>query len=78
MDKLGEGTYGVVYMARGIPFIIQTSKLTKSLHSKKYDLKVNKKASPPQPSDKSPFSSNSITSMLFISEKLFILTVNSF
>ena len=35
MDKLGEGTYGVVYMARGISFLIQTSRRTKSSRSKK-------------------------------------------
>lgn len=76
MDKLGEGTYGVVYMARGTPFLTQTSKLTKSSPSKKSDSKANKKASPPPPSDKSPFLKNSITSMSSISEKSSTPTAN--
>lgn len=32
MDKLGEGTYGVVYQARGFYSIIQISKQDKSSH----------------------------------------------
>ena len=32
MDKLGEGTYGVVYQARGNQFLIQTSKQDRFLH----------------------------------------------
>ena len=31
MDKLGEGTYGVVYMARGTYPLTQTSKQTRYL-----------------------------------------------
>ena len=63
MDKLGEGTYGVVYMARGKNSLIQTSKPTKYSPSKKSVSKVNKKASHQQQFDKSPFSNNSTTSM---------------
>lgn len=32
MDKLGEGTYGVVYQARGLYSIIQISKQDRYLH----------------------------------------------
>lgn len=32
MDKLGEGTYGVVYQARGYYSLIQTNKQDKFLH----------------------------------------------
>ena len=66
MDKLGEGTYGVVYMARGISFLIQISRPTKYSHSKKYASKVRKREFPPQPFVKFPFSSNSVMSTLFI------------
>jgi hypothetical protein len=58
MDKLGEGTYGVVYMARGTSFLIQTNRPTKYSHSKKSDSKVKRRAFLPQPFVKSPFSSN--------------------
>ena len=54
MDKLGEGTYGVVYQARGSYSIIQTNKLEKFLHSKKSDSKASKKESLLPPSGKFP------------------------
>jgi len=52
MDKLGEGTYGVVYQARGNYLNIQINKLVRFSHSKKFDSKASKKEYPPQPSDK--------------------------
>ncbi len=78
MDKLGEGTYGVVYMARGTHFLNQISKQTKYSPSKKLDLKANKKVFPLPPYDKSPSLRNSIMSMSYISEKSFTPTANLF
>ena len=49
MDKLGEGTYGVVYQARGSFTIIQTKKQIRYSHSRRYDFRANKKEFPPQP-----------------------------
>ena len=57
IERIGEGTYGVVYKAKGIS-VTQTSKLAKSLHSKKLDLNQSKKASPVLPSGKSHCSKN--------------------
>ena len=78
MDKLGEGTYGVVYMARGISILIQISRLTKYSHSKKYGLKVKRREFLQRPFVKFPFSSNSVMSTLFIWGKSFIPIVNWF
>lgn len=58
MEKLGEGTYGVVYQARGSFLIIQTNKLEKFSHSKKSDSKASKKEYLLPPSDKFPSSNN--------------------
>lgn len=58
MDKLGEGTYGVVYQARGSFCIIQTNKPEKSSHSKKSDFKASNKEYLLPPSDKFLYSNN--------------------
>lgn len=54
LDKLGEGTYGVVYKARGTSSLIKTSRPVKSTPSKKSDCNPKKKASPRPPSVRSP------------------------
>lgn len=43
LDKLGQGTYGVVYKARGNFIFIQIKKTNRFMHLKKLDSKVKKK-----------------------------------
>ena len=49
MDKLGEGTYGVVYKAQGTSFYIQISKQVKSLLLRKSVYNQSKRVFLPQP-----------------------------
>ena len=55
LDKLGEGTYGVVYKAKGIPSHIQIRKLGKYSLSRKLGWSLNRKAFLLLRSDKSQF-----------------------
>lgn len=43
LDKLGEGTYGIVYKARGNKFVKQIKKTIKFLPLKKFDQKTKMK-----------------------------------
>lgn len=58
LDKLGEGTYGVVYKAQGNSALIKTRKQVKYLPSKRFVWNLKKKVFHPLPSAKYPSSKN--------------------
>ena len=56
MDKLGEGTYGVVYKAKGTESVMQIRRLGKSMPSRRSGYRAKKRGSLRLPSARSPSS----------------------
>lgn len=54
LDKLGEGTYGVVYKAKGTDYFIEISKLGRSSPWKKFASNPKRKVFHQQQSEKFP------------------------
>ena len=77
LDKLGEGTYGVVYKAQGILQLTQTKTPERSSPSRRSDSSPKRKAFPPPPSAKYPSSRNSHTPTSFHCAKSSTPTANS-